>query len=77
MTSFKLLLVALAACSVLFISWLLLGSYFWVQNKSGMAVICFLLAFISVLGQFATLALTLRQHQRLRQSKPATRRPSL
>lgn len=66
MTRLKLLILALVAFSLLFIGWLLLGSYFWRIAWRGIAILCFLLAFISVLGQFVMLALTLKEHMRQR-----------
>lgn len=61
MTKFKLLLLILASCTFMFIGWIILGCYYWVQNQRNIALMCCLLAFVSALGQFAALAFTLRE----------------
>ncbi|MCO6504009.1 MAG: hypothetical protein J6568_01145 [Snodgrassella sp.] len=70
MTRFKLLLLILGSCTVMFIGWLILASLNWLENKRFIAYICFILAFISVLGQITALAFTLRE--RLRQHASST-----
>lgn len=61
MTKFKLLLLILASCTLMFIGWIVLGCYYWVQEQRIIALICCLLAFVSALGQIAALAFALRE----------------
>ena len=60
----KLFLLILASCTVLFVALLILGCLYWLEKKSIIATVCFILAFFSVLGQITALALTLRERQR-------------
>ena len=65
MTRSQLFLLLLISLTVMFIGLLTLGAYYWSLNHMAVAVICLVLGFISALGQFAALALFLRERTRV------------
>lgn len=64
MTRTRIYLLLVASFSLMFIGLVALGGHFWAAANKGAALGCFLLAFASVIGQMAALALWLRERQR-------------
>lgn len=73
MNRLKLLLLLVASFSIMFMGLMVLGSYYWLQQAQGVAVLCFLAAFVCALGQIGALAVFLRERammQWLRRQTP-------
>lgn len=69
MNRLNLLLLILLSCTVMFTGLLILACLYWVENRHGMAIVCFALTFISVLGQITALASSLRERNQQQRSR--------
>lgn len=75
MSRTKRYLLLIASFTLMFIGLVALGGHFWAAAQKGLALALFLLAFASVFGQMASLALYLRQRAQTQWRQQQPQRP--